>query len=131
MNEESIDQLFDDYFLSNYSDEDIAFTRISEHKHFAPWESHKRTVIYKEYSSEWEPGDIRYYPIRLINEKRQLKLYHKLAQETRGVTFLGRLGTYRYLDMDVTIAEARSAAEHYLSYLRGEYLIMPAIFNES
>ena len=117
--------------VMNYSDEDIAFTRISEHKHFAPWESHERTVIYKEYSSEWEPGDIRYYPIRLINEKKQLKLYHKLAQETRGVTFLGRLGTYRYLDMDVTIAEARSAAEHYLSYLRGEYLSMPAIFNES
>ena len=117
--------------VMNYPDEDIPFTRISEHKHFAPWESHERTVIYKEHPSEWKPGDIRYYPIRLISEKRQLEHYHSLAKDTRGVSFLGRLGTYRYLDMDVTIAEAQSAADHYLGYLRGKHVNMPSIFNES
>jgi UDP-galactopyranose mutase len=57
-----------------------------------------------------EPDDIPYYPIRRVAEKAQLLEYVGLAREVRNVTFVGRLGTYRYLDMDVTIKEALDAA---------------------
>lgn len=98
----------------NYCDDSVPWTRISEHKHFAPWESHANTIIYKEYSRYCEEGDVPYYPIRLAKEKSQLKKYIELASGERNVTFVGRLGTYRYLDMHVTIAEALEAAEEYL-----------------
>ena len=52
--------------VMNYCDPDVPFTRITEHKHFAPWESHERTVTYREFSRAAEPGDIPYYPIRLV-----------------------------------------------------------------
>jgi UDP-galactopyranose mutase len=90
----------------NYCDRDTPWTRISEHKHFAPWESHEKTVIYKEFSRFCDKGDIPYYPIRMAKEKSLLSQYVDLANEENNVTFMGRLGTYRYLDMHVTIAEA-------------------------
>lgn len=99
----------------NYCDEDVPWTRISEHKHFSPWESHEKTVIFKEYSRYCEENDIPYYPIRLVKDKSQLKQYIELAQAERNITFVGRLGTYRYLDMHVTIAEALDVAERFLS----------------
>jgi len=99
----------------NYGDEDVPWTRISEHKHFSPWETHRQTVIFKEYSRHCEDGDVPYYPIRLAQEKSQLKNYLALAANERNVTFVGRLGTYRYLDMHVTIAEALDAAERFLA----------------
>jgi UDP-galactopyranose mutase len=95
----------------NYCDADVPYTRITEHKHFAPWESHDASVIYREYSRTCGPDDVPYYPIRLVKEKEQLLRYVSLAREQRGVTFLGRLGTYRYLDMDVTIHEALNVAD--------------------
>ena len=98
----------------NYCDESVPYTRISEHKHFSPWESHEKTVIYKEYSRLCEPADTPYYPIRLANDKSQLERYIGMARGQQGVTFVGRLGTYRYLDMHVTIAEALDASEQYL-----------------
>ncbi|MFO1434606.1 MAG: UDP-galactopyranose mutase [Candidatus Competibacteraceae bacterium] len=90
----------------NYCDQSVPFTRISEHKHFSPWESFDGTICFKEYSRFCEPGDIPYYPIRLVNEKTMLAHYVELARAEKRVTFIGRLGTYRYLDMDVTIKEA-------------------------
>ncbi len=99
----------------NYGEIDIPWTRISEHKHFAPWETHEKTVIYKEYSRLCDKQDIPYYPIRLVKEKEQLEKYVKLANEERNITFIGRLGTYRYLDMHVTISEALDAANMYLN----------------
>ena len=98
----------------NYCDESVPWTRISEHKHFSPWESHEKTVIYKEHSRLSEPADTPYYPIRLANDKSQLERYIGLARGQQGVTFVGRLGTYRYLDMHVTIAEALDASAHFL-----------------
>lgn len=98
----------------NYGDENIPWTRISEHKHFTPWESHDQTVIYKEYSRLCENSDIPYYPLRLVNEKNMLAEYVKLAQKEKKMTFIGRLGTYRYLDMHVTIAEAFDASEQFI-----------------
>ena len=92
--------------MINYCDRDTPWTRVSEHKHFAPWESHEKTVIYKEYSRFCNKGDIPYYPIRMAREKSLLSEYVDIASQEKNVTFMGRLGTYRYLDMHVTIAEA-------------------------
>ena len=92
--------------VMNYGDADIPWTRISEHKHFAPWEQHEKTVIYREFSRACISDDTPYYPIRLLKEKSLLQKYVEKASLESGVTFLGRLGTYRYLDMHVTIAEA-------------------------
>lgn len=97
--------------VMNYGDSDVPFTRITEHKHFAPWESHEGSVLYREYSRLAEPGDIPYYPIRMVAEKSLLGDYLKAAEATKNVTFAGRLATYRYLDMDVTIREAIDCAE--------------------
>jgi UDP-galactopyranose mutase len=99
----------------NYGDEDVPYTRISEHKHFSPWESHRKTLIYKEYSRYCEETDTPYYPIRLAKEKSQLKRYIELASGEKDMSFIGRLGTYRYLDMHVTIAEALDVAERFLA----------------
>jgi UDP-galactopyranose mutase len=67
-------------------------------------------VTYHEYSRLCGENDVPYYPIRLVEEKEQLLRYVERARAERNVTFLGRLGTYRYLDMDVTIHEALAAA---------------------
>lgn len=96
--------------VMNYGDEDVPFTRITEHKHFAPWEDHQGSVCYREYSRAAGPDDIPYYPIRQVKEKALLKNYADLAEAAQNVTFVGRLGTYRYLDMDVTIREALDTA---------------------
>ncbi|MFH4416073.1 MAG: UDP-galactopyranose mutase [Neisseriaceae bacterium] len=95
----------------NYADIEVPFTRISEHKHFSPWEKHEKTICYREFSRFCQPEDTPYYPIRLVKDKALLERYVEQAQKEQGVTFVGRLGTYRYLDMDVTIAEALSVAE--------------------
>ncbi|QGX92324.1 UDP-galactopyranose mutase [Tatumella sp. TA1] len=92
--------------VMNYGNEEIPFTRISEHKHFTPWESHDKTIYFKEFSSLCGDDDIPYYPIRLVNDKLILDKYFSLAEKTSGVTFAGRLGSYRYMDMDITIKEA-------------------------
>lgn len=101
--------------VMNYGDRDVPFTRITEHKHFSPWESHEGSICYREYSREAGPEDIPYYPIRLVEEKSMLAQYVDLANATPGVTFVGRLGTYRYLDMDVTIREALDTAQAFLA----------------
>lgn len=103
--------------VMNYGDREVPYTRITEHKHFSPWESHEGSVCYREFSRAAEPGDIPYYPIRLVDEKALLGDYVDLAERTPGVTFVGRLGTYRYLDMDVTIREALTTAGHALDCL--------------
>lgn len=97
----------------NYGDESTPWTRISEHKHFTPWEDREETVYFKEYSRHCESDDIPYYPIRLAQEKQQLNQYIQLAEQEKGVTFVGRLGTYRYLDMDAVIGEALEVADQF------------------
>lgn len=101
----------------NYCDMSVPWTRISEHKHFAPWEQHAKTVIFKEFSRLCEGNDTPYYPIRLVDEKALLAHYVQRARQEKNVTFLGRLGTYRYLDMHVTIAEALEVSERYAKCL--------------
>lgn len=113
--------------VMNYGDQSVEHTRISEHKHFSPWEEHDKTVVFKEYSRACGEDDIPYYPIRLVNEKKMLNAYLEKAKAVKGVSFLGRLGTYRYLDMDVTIAEALSASERTLAAIKNSETI-PAFF---
>ncbi|MBA84752.1 UDP-galactopyranose/dTDP-fucopyranose mutase family protein [Thalassobius sp. S69A] len=104
--------------VMNYGDRDVPHTRITEHKHFSPWEEHDASVLYRETSAAAGPDDIPYYPIRLVAEKELLSRYVAQAQATPGVTFVGRLGTYRYLDMDVTIREALDTAQTWLTGLK-------------
>lgn len=103
--------------VMNYGDENIPYTRISEHKHFTPWERHEKTIYFKEFSRACTKNDIPYYPIRLVNDKVLLDKYIALAEKETKVTFAGRLGTYRYMDMDVTIKEALNLSDSILSDL--------------
>ncbi len=113
--------------VMNFCDEDTEHTRVTEFKHFAPWETHARSLTYREYSRACEPGDIPYYPIRLVAERTQLRDYVDLARQETGTTFLGRLGTYRYLDMDVTIHESLTGARQFLAAVAAQEPV-PAFF---
>ena len=89
----------------NYTDRETPWTRIIEHKWFE-FGTQPKTVISKEYSSEWKPGDEPYYP---VNDEKNGKLYEKykqLADNEKNVIFGGRLGEYKYYDMDAVIASA-------------------------
>ena len=99
----------------NYCQEKVPFTRITEHKHFAPWETHEKTICFQEYSKLAEPADIPYYPLRLTDDKLLLQKYVELALKEPKVTFIGRLGTYRYLDMHVVIGESLDLAQQLLA----------------
>ncbi|WP_151813785.1 UDP-galactopyranose mutase [Acinetobacter ursingii] len=106
--------------VMNYGDETVPYTRISEHKYFTPWENHQKTIYFKEFSRACEEKDIPYYPIRLVNDKALLDKYILLAKNEKKVTFAGRLGTYRYMDMDVTIKEALSVANEMLLNIKSK-----------
>jgi UDP-galactopyranose mutase len=98
----------------NHCDEAVPWTRISEHKHFAPWERHERTVCFREYSRACGEGDTPYYPVHLADRNPLLETYQARAAQTRGVSFVGRLGSFRYLDMDATIRAALDTARAFL-----------------
>ena len=98
----------------NYADPDVPYTRVHEHKHFTPWEQHDKTVYFKEYSKETEPDDIPYYPKRLKDDMEKLTIYQDEVKELKDYTFLGRLATYRYMDMHHVIGEALDVAKKIL-----------------
>ena len=89
----------------NYTAADVPYTRIIEHKHFEFGEQPK-TVISREYSAEWNPGVEPYYPVNNVKNNTLYEQYRKLADERDDVIFGGRLGLYKYLDMDKVIALA-------------------------
>lgn len=99
----------------NYCDADVPHTRITEHKHFTYWEQHDKTVLFKEFSKETTPGDIPYYPKRLQQDKNLLLQYRAEAEKLSKTSFLGRLATYRYMDMHHVIGEALSFAGNFLA----------------
>ena len=101
----------------NYCDEEVPYTRIHEHKHFAPWEEHDKTVYFKEFSKETDENDIPYYPKRLEADKKILSDYKSEALQSFSISFLGRLATYRYMDMHHVIGEALHFAAEYLNSL--------------
>jgi UDP-galactopyranose mutase len=109
----------------NYCDAEVPYTRVTEHKHFAPWEQHSNTLIYREYSRDCGPADTPYYPVRLSSDMQRLNQYLQSATSSKGVTFAGRLGTYRYLDMDVTIREALDIAARVLEAIESSQPLLP------
>jgi len=94
----------------NYTERDIPYTRVIEHKHFE-FGKQPTTVISREYSVEWKPGMEPYYPVNDEKNDRLYAEYKKLAGKQKNVLFGGRLGQYRYYDMDKVIREALSAAQ--------------------
>ncbi len=95
----------------NYTDRETPWTRIIEHKWFefgkdAAGNDLPKTVISREYSSEWKPGDEPYYPVNDEKNSRLYAEYRKLADKESKVIFGGRLGEYKYYDMDAVIAAA-------------------------
>lgn len=101
----------------NYTDRETPWTRIIEHKWFEFGKDENgndlpKTIISKEYSSEWKPGDEPYYP---VNDKKNGELYQKykaLAEKEENIIFGGRLGEYKYYDMDAVIASALECARN-------------------
>ena len=95
----------------NYTEYEIPYTRIAEHKYFDPLQKSDKTVITKEYSKTWSVGDEAYYP---INDQKNGELYAKykeLALQFPKIHFGGRLGTYSYYNMDVVIEKALQLVE--------------------
>lgn len=89
----------------NYTDREVPYTRIIEHKHFA-FGKQPTTVISREYSAEWKPGMEPYYPVNDGKNSALYAAYQKLAEAEGNVIFGGRLGQYRYYDMDKVIRAA-------------------------
>jgi len=114
----------------NYPSLEVPYTRIHEHKHFTPWESHAQSVVLTEFSKETETGDIPYYPKRLAVDKDLLAKYINDAKQDEGVYFLGRLATYRYMDMDDVIAEALDFSRRYLMWKIDSSLARPIFSND-
>lgn len=99
----------------NYTDREVPYTRIIEHKHFA-FGKQPKTVISKEYSTEWKAGMEPYYP---INDEKNIALYERyyaLAKEETNVYLGGRLGNYKYYDMDKTVEAALGLVERSFSW---------------
>lgn len=89
----------------NYTEREIPYTRIIEHKHFE-FGTQSKTVISKEYSMEWKPGIEPYYPVNDDANNALFEKYNALAQSDKNVIFGGRLGNYKYYDMDKVIEAA-------------------------
>ncbi len=94
--------------VMNYADEKIPYTRIHEFKHYHPEreDKGKKTIIFKEFSRFASACDEPYYPVLTLNNSRLLENYQQLGSTQKNVVLGGRLGAYKYLDMDDTIAEA-------------------------
>ncbi len=89
----------------NYTDREVPYTRVIEHKHFE-FGTQPKTVISREYSSEWKQGMEPYYPVNDAENNALYEKYRELAQKEKHVIFGGRLGQYKYYDMDKVVAAA-------------------------
>ncbi|EFE11547.1 UDP-galactopyranose mutase [Clostridium sp. M62/1] len=103
----------------NYTDRETPWTRIIEHKWFEFGKDEEgndlpKTIISREYSSEWKPGDEPYYPVNDEKNGELYKKYRALADKEEKIIFGGRLGEYKYYDMDAVIASALDMAERVL-----------------
>lgn len=105
----------------NYTDRETPWTRIIEHKWFEFGKDEDgndlpKTVISREYSSEWQPGDEPYYPVNDEKNGALYKQYKERADKEKNVIFGGRLGEYKYYDMDQVIDAARERCQKELVY---------------
>lgn len=94
----------------NYTEREIPYTRIIEHKHFV-FGNQRGTVITREYPARWQRGEEPYYPVNDEKNEKLYQAYRELAEQEKDVIFGGRLGQYRYYDMDKTIAAALEVAK--------------------
>lgn len=99
--------------VMNYTDRETPYTRVIEHKHFA-FGRQEKTVVSREFSTEWKPGDEPYYPVNDEMNGALYERYRELAVGEKDVLFGGRLGEYRYYDMDKVIASALTLAKKVL-----------------
>lgn len=97
----------------NFTDREVPYTRIIEHKHFE-FGKQEKTIISREYSTEWEPGMEPYYPVNNERNNDLFEKYKALADKEEKVIFGGRLGNYKYYDMDKVIIAALEAVEKYV-----------------
>lgn len=97
----------------NYTEREVPWTRIIEHKHFE-YGTQEKTVISREYSTEWTPGMEPYYPVNNDRNDALFGRYKELAEGEPNVIFGGRLGNYRYYDMDKVIDAALTVAAAYI-----------------
>ena len=93
----------------NYTEREVPFTRIIEHKHFT-FGRQPDTVITREYPKEWNKGDEPYYPVNDAKNAAVYQRYQKMAEAEENVLFGGRLGQYQYYDMDKVIMAALEMA---------------------
>ena len=102
----------------NYTDADVPFTRIHEFKHYHPEDkdvmAHPATVICREYPKAWVPGDEPYYPVDTPASRSTLELYRAEAVKCPNLIVGGRLGEYKYYDMDQSVGKALAAAHEHL-----------------
>ena len=94
----------------NYTEREVPYTRIIEHKHFE-FGRQEKTVISREYSSEWSVGMEPYYPVNDEKNTALYQAYRELAEKEENVIFGGRLGDYKYYDMDKVVAAALERLE--------------------
>jgi UDP-galactopyranose mutase len=99
--------------IINYPALDTPWTRVIEHRHLAPWECHAKSLVAREFSRETDAADMPFYPKRLAADRALLGRYVARAKSLAATTFIGRLGTYRYLDMDQAIADALALARQW------------------
>lgn len=104
----------------NYTESDVPYTRSHEHKYFSPWESHQKSILLREFSREASRTDDRFYPKRMPHDIQILERYLLAVENLQRVSFIGRLGCYRYLDMDEVIRISLEYADHWLSWANGK-----------
>ena len=94
----------------NFTDRETPYTRVIEHKHFE-FGNQEKTVVTREYPVDWQPGDEPYYPMNDETNNTLFEKYQNLAKKEKNVIFGGRLGQYKYYDMDDVIEQALLCAE--------------------
>lgn len=104
----------------NYTDMSQAYTRAHEHKYFSPWEQHGQSVLIYEYSREASRHDDRFYPKRMPMDMKRLPQYVAMAEAEQNITFIGRLGCYRYLDMHQVIDLSLDYADAFIDFSTGK-----------
>ncbi|MDO5473227.1 MAG: UDP-galactopyranose mutase [Akkermansia sp.] len=114
----------------NYSDLSVPYTRAHEHNYFSPWEHHEKSVLIQEFSHESTRESAKIYPKRMEHDMKVLAAYMSHVEKEEGVSFIGRLGCYRYLDMQQCVLMALDYAETWLKWHSGELLNLPKMPNE-
>lgn len=109
-------QNFQGNAVVNYTDSETPYTRVIEHKHFE-FGMQTKTVISREYSAEWKPGDEPYYPVNDEKNSVMYEKYKSLANTQNDIIFGGRLGEYKYYDMDKIVESALQKSRKVLEYI--------------